>query len=93
MHAAENLAAWRTPSHVAGASGVRQRSAPTGGAANGIPLKAEMPDAASLVLASKPPSTRTVPWIAALSAPTKKMRPTPNRVVAHALMRAAFTLV
>ena len=39
-----NASARRTPSHRGGACGGFQRSSPTGGAANGIPLNARTPD-------------------------------------------------
>src|SRR5712691_1969731 len=42
MQLGENASPFRTPVHEAGGIGACHRSAPTGGAANGMPLKTEM---------------------------------------------------
>src|SRR6476620_2318185 len=47
IQSAGNSVAWRTPVHLAAGCGGRQRSSPTGGAANGTPLKETTPSTAS----------------------------------------------
>ena len=49
----------RTPSQGTTAAGGRQRSSPTGGAANGMPLNATMPGTADSVPWTRPPVTAT----------------------------------
>src|SRR5215471_18385268 len=51
------LLASRTPLHFATGCGAVQRSAPTGGAANGMPLNARMPGADSTLPPSSPESS------------------------------------
>src|SRR6185295_15089403 len=57
MHTLPNLLALRTPFHFATGCGACQRSAPTGGAANGIPLKARIPGDDSVLPPSCPASS------------------------------------
>src|SRR4029453_15061837 len=52
-----NACASRTPRHASGGSGARQRRAPVGGAANGIPLKLATPPAS--IPSSSPKLVRT----------------------------------
>jgi len=54
-----NLSVWRTPFHFAIGCGARQRSSPTGGAANGMPLNTRTPGAAADVPESRPASVLT----------------------------------
>src|SRR6059058_4272816 len=63
MHSAPNASAFFTPFHAGGGCGAFQRSSPTGGAANGMPLKTRTPSTA--VPAISPPSTLTVSEAAA----------------------------
>src|SRR5688572_16573564 len=57
MQTLPNLLASRTPSHLTTGCGGSQRSAPTGGAANGIPLNARTPGEDSTLLPSRPESS------------------------------------
>src|SRR5580704_9613879 len=65
MQLAPNLSAAFTPDHLATGWGARQRSAPTGGAANGIPLNAVMEASRAGVPDTIPPETLTGCEIAA----------------------------
>jgi hypothetical protein len=47
MQIGENWSAFLTPAHGSGGAGARQRRAPIGGAANGIPLNARTPSAST----------------------------------------------
>src|SRR5688572_9340887 len=59
MQTLPNLLASRTQSHLATGSGGCQRSAPTGGAANGMPLNARTPGEDSMLLPRRPESSVT----------------------------------
>src|SRR5438105_1447539 len=63
MHSALNASAFLTPFHAGGGCGAFQRSSPTGGAANGMPLKTRTPSTA--VPAIAPLSSLTVSEAAA----------------------------
>ena len=54
-----NRSAGRTPAHGAAGCGGRQRRSPTGGAANGMPLKLRTPEPGSMVPSRMPPDTVT----------------------------------
>ena len=59
MQTLPNLLASRTPSHFATGCGAAQRSAPTGGAANGMPLNARTPADDAMLPPSRPASSFT----------------------------------
>src|SRR5580704_9318461 len=61
-----NSPALRTPCHGTTGLGARQRRSPTGGAANGMPLKAVMEASLPGTPCTCPPETFTGPSIAAL---------------------------
>src|SRR5580700_11389388 len=60
-----NLSAARTPCHGVGGSGACQRKSPTGGAANGMPLKTRTSGFVPAMPVIKPASSRTGSLIAA----------------------------
>ena len=60
MQRAPNSVAFRTPSHDAGGCGAFQRSSPTGGAANGMPLKTRTSDEATAAPSTAPDFVVTV---------------------------------
>src|SRR6478736_8937525 len=61
------LLASRTPLHFATGCGAVQRNAPTGGAANGMPLNARMPGADSTLPPISPESSFSGSFIAAFA--------------------------
>src|SRR5258708_4252910 len=76
MHTGENLSAARTPSHFAASFGARQRRSPTGGPANGTPLKTRTSGNTPAVPVSDPCCTLTGSLIAPKAVPKVARRRT-----------------